>query len=388
MPCAVPPRRAEPVAHPSSPGRRLGLLGGLTLALALVLYACGGEPTDLAVKDPGSGDTTIVPPPGDSTPGQPGDSTPGQPGDSTPGQPDDSTPGQPGDSTPGQPGDSTPGQPGDSTPHTLPPPVPVTYHGIPFGPAQMPTEQFKVYSGTVYTAGSPDSLISVLIQANRASQRLFINFTGNEAQLRDANGFSLDKWKARVDRFRNLPLGPYIANGTILAHFVIDEPQDPSNWNGHPVAPAQIEQMAAYSKQVWPTLTTMARSKLEYLKGGQYPHLDAVRIQYLDRLGPIDNYITTNVAAAKALHLAMVGGLNVLNGGPPNSGIPGQADGKFAMNPDQIRTWGKRFLAEPYLCGFLFFQWEPGYFNRPDIKAAIGELGAIAAGLPNKACRP
>lgn len=391
MPCAVPPRRlveaGAPVCASRSARRRIGLLSAAAVALAVGLVACGGGPTDLAVKDPGVGDTTTVPPgsqPGDSIPGQPGDSTPGgQPGDSTPG-------GQPGDSTPGgQPGDSTPGgQPGDSTPTTLPPPQPVEYHGIPFGPAHMPTEQFTNYSSTVYTATTPGDLIYALIQANRAGNRLFVNFTGNEAQLRDANGFNFDMWKARVDRFSHLPLEPYIANGTILAHFVIDEPQDPSNWNGHPVAPAQIEQMAAYSKQVWPTLTTMARSKLEYLKGGQYPHLDAVRIQYLDRLGPIDDYITKNVAAAKALHLAMIGGLNVLNGGPPNSGIPGEAEGKFAMNADQVRTWGKRFLSEPYICGFLFFQWEPTYFNRPDIKAAMDELATVARGMPNKLCRP
>jgi hypothetical protein len=384
MPCVVPPRRrAELVGAPSSVSRsarrRVGLLTAAAVVLAVGLVACGGEPTDLAIKDPGAGDTTTVPPGS-----QPGDSTPGQPGDSTPGQPGDSTPGQPGDSTPGQPGDSTPGQPGDSLPHTLPPPVPVSYHGVPFGPAHMPTEQFKVYSGTVYTAASVDSLISVLIAANRASERLYISFAG--PNVADANGFSFDKWKGKVDRYRSLDLGPYIANGTIAGHFIIDEPQDPSNWNGHPVPPAQIEQMAAYSKQVWPTLTTMARSKLEYLKGGQYPHLDVIRIQYLDRLGPIDDYITTNVAAAKALHLAMVGGLNVLNGGPSTSGIPGQSEGKFAMNADQVRTWGKRFLTDPYICGFLFFQWEPGYFNRPDIKAAMAELGTVAAALPPKAC--
>jgi hypothetical protein len=397
MPCAVPPRRPAGLADESSRAsrsarRRVGLLTIAAVVLAVGLVACGGDPTDLSIRDPGAGDTTTVPP-GDSTPvdSTPGDSTPGQPGDSTPGQPGDSTPGgQPGDSTPGgQPGDSTPGgQPGDSTPLTLPPPQPVTYHGIPFGPAQMPTDLFAAYSSTVYTATTPDALVLALIEANRTSHRLFVNFTGNEAQLRDANGFNFEKWKARVNRFTHLPLGPYIANGTLLAHFVIDEPQDPSNWNGHPVTPAQIEQMAAYSKQVWPTLTTMARAKLEYLKGGQYPHLDAVRIQYLDRLGPIDDYITKNVAAAKALHLAMVGGLNVLNGGPPNSGIPGEGEGKFAMNADQVRTWGKRFLSEPYLCGFLFFQWEPGYFNRPDIKAAMGELATMAAGMPNRVCRP
>ena len=168
----------------------------------------------------------------------------------------------------------------------------------------------------------------------------------------------------------------------------MDEPQDATQWNGHPVTPAQIEQMAAYSKQVWPTMVTMIRSTLPYLKGSQYPHLDAIRIQYLERFGPIDAWIAGSVQDAKSLHLAMVGGLNALNGGSKNSGIPGKSEGKFAMNADELRTFGRTFLAEPYICGFLMYQWEPGYFNRTDIRAAMSDLSDVARQLPNRVCRP
>ncbi|MGN6393586.1 MAG: hypothetical protein ACTHM9_15270 [Gemmatimonadales bacterium] len=252
----------------------------------------------------------------------------------------------------------------------------------------MPAEQYTVYSGTVYTATTPDSLRATLVRANVASTRLFINFTGNEVNLRDENGFNFDKWKARVDKFRGVDLQPYIDDGTIVAHFIIDEPQDKSNWNGHQITQAQIEQMAAYSKSIWPTLATMARTRLEYLRGGQYPHLDAVRIHYVAKFGDIGAWIATNVAQAKALHLAMIGGLNALNGGAEDSGIPGRSEGKFAMNPDELRTWGRQFLAEPYMCGFLFYEWDPGYWIRPDIQAAMSDLANIAAQLPNKDCRP
>ena len=61
---------------------------------------------------------------------------------------------------------------------------------------------------------------------------------------------------------------------------------------------------------------------------------------------------------------------------------------RFDAQGQLVRTWGKRFLSEPYICGFLFFQWEPTYFNRPDIKAAMDELATVARGMPNKLCRP
>lgn len=384
MPCTLPPDTAPRVASRTFPSRTLRVRTALLAVCAGAFIACGGGGSNLAVDEPGGTDTPPTTPP---VTGTPGDSTPvTQPGDSTPSQPGDSTPGsQPGDTTPpSQPGDSTPGGPGP----TFPPPGPVHHVGIPFGPAQMPSDQFALYNATVYTATNADTLRAVLARANQTSQRLFINFTGNEVNLRDANGFAFDKWKARVDRFLGVDLTPYINDGTIVAHFIIDEPQDPTNWNGHPVTQAQMEQMAAYSKQVWPTLTTMARSKLEYLRGGQYPHLDVVRIQYLAKFGPIDDWIASNVAQAKTLHLAMVGGLNALNGGSKDSGIPGQAEGKFAMNADELRTYGRRFMSEPYVCGFLLFQWEPGYMNRPDIKAALTDLAGYAAQLSNRACRP
>jgi len=380
MPCTLPHDTTAPrVAGGTFSFRTTRIRTTLLAVCAGAFIACGGGGSNLAVDEPGGTDS---PPP---VTGTPGDSTPvTQPGDSTPSQPGDSTPSQPGDSTPSQPGDSTPGGPGP----TIPPPGPVNHVGIPFGPAQMPSEQFPVYNSTVYTATDADSLRVFLARANQASARVFINFTGNEVNLRDANGFSFEKWKSRVDRFLGVDLTPYINDGTLVAHFIIDEPQDPTNWNGHPVTQAQIEQMAAYSKQVWPTLTTMARSKLEYLRGGQYPHLDVVRIQYLVRFGDIDDWISSNVAQAKALHLAMVGGLNALNGGSKDSGIPGQAEGKFAMNADELRTYGRRFMSEPYVCGFLLFQWEPVYMNRPDIKAALTDLVNYAAQLPKKDCRP
>ena len=343
-------------------GKAMSWRAGLVALLVLPIHACGSEPVN---PDEGNlgGDTTGSPTPPDTVPG---------------------------DSilAPGP-------QPG---PDSIPPPVdsvvppapsaPPSHEGIPFGPAHMPAENFAEYSGTIYTATDPNKLLRDLETARRANTRLFISFTGNQQFWRDSNGgFSLANWKERVDRFRGVDLTPYIAEGTILGHFVLDEPEDKTNWNDTQVPPAMIEEIAAYSKQIWPTMVTMVRTPPTYLDGQQYSHLDAARVQYLDRFSPIDSFITANVEGAEALGLALVGGLNVLNGGGETSGIPGRKQGKFAMNPDEIRSWGTRFLSESYICAFIVWEYDSTYLARPGIREALAELARIAGSRPKKECR-
>jgi hypothetical protein len=196
------------------------------------------------------------------------------------------------------------------------------------------------------------------------------------------------KWKQRVDRFRNVNLTSYIEDGTIVTHFLLDEPSDPSNWNGKLVTKEQIDEMARYSKEIWPTLPTMIRAWPDYLHGFQYKHLDAIRFHYLEtRHGPLDAFLQKNMSASRAMGLAIVGGLNVLNGGSKNSGIPGRADNRFAMSASELRAWGTRFLNEPGMCAFILWEHDEKYLGRSDIKAALEELAAKARSYPKQRCR-
>jgi hypothetical protein len=328
--------------------------GSLIVPLILALAACGGgDPADQALGTPGAQDTTTTPPP--TTPGD--TIVPGGPDTSMVPPPDTATP-------------------------------PPSHEGVPFGPAHVPPERFLDFSGTLYTATNPDTLIQDLEKARLAGVRLLISFTGNEQYSRDENGFSIPKWEQRVDRFRGVDLTRYIEDGTIIGHFIMDEPQDASNWSGKRVTPAQIEEIAKYSKQVWPTLPTVIRSFTDYLKGYQYPDLDAIQVQYLNKWGSVDDFIAAHVQGAKSLGLALIGGLNVLNGGAPTSGIPGRRVGKYAMNADEIRSWGSQYLSDPYVCAFLMWEYDAEYLSRPDIQAALNDLSQVARSHPQKACRP
>jgi hypothetical protein len=249
----------------------------------------------------------------------------------------------------------------------------------------MPLASFGgVFSGG-HQNGQPDSLLVNLEAARRASARVMISFTGNEQWNRDENGFSLTIWKQRVDRFRGLDITSYIADGTLIGHLLLDEPSDPHNWNGHTVPHSEIEAMAKYSKDIWPTLTTIIRAWPDYLKGHSYPSLDATWIQYHDRFGDIEGFIDTRVRDAQALGLAVVAGVNVINGGGPNSGMPSYGAGKKAVNASQLRSWGERLLEED-ICLFLMWEYRQDYFSRPDIQAASEDLSELARSRPKRAC--
>ena len=220
--------------------------------------------------------------------------------------------------------------------------------GLAFGPAHMPPERFSEFSATVYTATDPDTLMLDLETARRANARLYIGFTGNQANFQNSSGgFDMAKWKQRVDRFRGLDLTPYIAEETIVGHLLLDEPYDKTNWNGNPVSLPDIEALAAYSKEIWPSMVTAIRTHYDYLEGYEYPHLDAVRTQYHSRFGPIDDFIAAHIAVSRSLGQAMIGGLNILNGGSKTSGIPGEREGKFAMRCRRAQVLGAQVPDRP-----------------------------------------
>jgi hypothetical protein len=281
-------------------------------------------------------------------------------------------------------------------PSTPPPAGPPTHSGIPFGPnvytkgessASLvpPSAIDPAFSGLV-TAAYPHTLVAKLEAARRVNDRVLLSFAGNSELYRDANGFNFEVWKRRVDKCRGIDISSYIADGTVMGHFIMDEPTDKNNWNGHQVSPAQIDAMAEYSKQIWPDMPAVIRAWSWYLKGYSFKYLDAAWAQYHERLGPIDQFIADNVRDAKASGLELVLGLNVLAGGGPN-GLPGYYFEKMSMSASQVRTWGGALLDQPYGCAFLMFRYNEAYFNRPDIKEAMAELGRKARARPVEPCR-
>ena len=154
---------------------------------------------------------------------------------------------------------------------------------------------------------------------------------GNDSYVKNADGtFSLSKWKSLVSRYRNVNLGPYINDGTIIGHYLIDEPHRASRWGGKEISQKTLEEMAAYSKQLWPQMTTLVRVAPSWLKSSSmtYRNLDAGWAQYTAGKGDPAKWVAAEASAAKAKGLGLVVGLNVVNGGNGSSGIRGDRAGR------------------------------------------------------------
>jgi hypothetical protein len=303
-----------------------------------------------------------------------------------------STP-QPPPSDTGTPPSPPPSPPPDSTPS--PPSGPPVHAGIPFGASVYSKHESSFLLlppsslSPAFTALKTDAYLPFLLAgleaARRANGRVLVNFAGSSGTYTDSNGFNLAKWKEKVDRFRGIDVTSYIADGTLMGHYIMDEPSDARNWNGHRVALADIDEMARYSKEIWPDLPTIIRGWPWYLKGYTYRYLDAAWAAYHVRFGSIEDFVDVNVRDAKASGLALVIGMNVLAGGG-EGGLPGYHHDKYSMTASQIRSWGSVLLDEPYSCAFFMFRYNPNYFGRADIEAAVGELGRKAQSRPNKSC--
>jgi len=275
---------------------------------------------------------------------------------------------------------------GAATPTAETPALAVSFAGgIPFGLYALPTALYgSTYNGALRNARTLDTagtFLSTLAAIKARGGKVVLQLTGDPHYYLDAKGhFNFVAWKARVDDFRKYNFTSYLTDGTIIAHFLIDEPNDPSNFGGLPVSGATVEAMAKYSKSIWPTLPTVTRTESTYLlQWPGYRYLDATWAQYVYRKGDVNTFITRNVADAKKLGLQLVTGLNIRKGGPNVS----------RMTPDQIKTWGSALLTNTYPCAFISwtYEGEEAYFATTSVKSAMSSLRAKAQNRASKSCR-
>lgn len=258
--------------------------------------------------------------------------------------------------------------------------------GVPFGAFHLPKSLYgKTYTGSLGNIAA-NQLIDYLETARRNGAKVMVTFSGNEANFIKNRAFSLTMWKQRVDRYRKLNLSSYIKDGTLIGHYLIDEPHDKANWGGKTIPLSTIDEMARYSKQLFPGLPTVARAWPKFLKGYRYKYLDAAWAQYSDRFGSVSAFMNDNVRDAKASGLALVIGMNQLAGGN-KSGIKGFYSGRFAMSGSQLKSWGLAMLDNSYPCAFLSWRYDAKYMSRSDIKSAMVSLANKARSKATKSCK-
>ncbi len=246
-----------------------------------------------------------------------------------------------------------------------------------FGPFHLPTERFAggPFTGA-FRALRPESARQTLEAARAAGTQLIFNLAGSRRAFQNPDGsFSLERFRARLERFRALDLEPYVEDGTVIGHVLFDEPQDPTNWGGRPVPLETIEQAAALSKALFPKLPVGIGAPAPFLRGFRWEALDFAMAQYAARRGDLLGWLREQTTAAEELGLGLALSLNVLAG---SAGGP--------LPPPQLREWGTLLAQEPSACALLLWKHDDAYFGRPDVAEVVAEIAAIARSRTAPGC--
>jgi hypothetical protein len=267
--------------------------------------------------------------------------------------------------------------------------------GIPFGEFALTPDQFRPPYTSAVVPVTRSSVASVLRAAQDHKLRLILNLAGGASHYTNSDGtFNFELWKAQVATYRDVDFSPYVTEGLVLAHFLIDEPGAALTWGGRPVSRAQIEEMANYSKSIWPSLPTTVRASAEWLRQGDttYASLDIAWAQWAGPghgggagLTP-EEFRDKNVARAKELQLGLIFGLNLLDGGDGSSGITGTEPGWWQMSPPELTHAGTVLAGAPYACALLSWRYHAPFESRPDIREALDSVARLAATRGGTSC--
>jgi hypothetical protein len=238
--------------------------------------------------------------------------------------------------------------------------------------------------------------------------RIVISMAGVRSGYTTRGRFNFSKWKAKVNQYRKFNLAPYVKDGTIIGHYMVDEPFCSSCWGGRPIPYSQIEQMARYSKSIWPSLPTGVRSPPSHLGSRRYSALDFAWAQWEGplhfpsfRISP-EKFRDRESSAARSLGLGLVFGLNYLDAGDGTSHINGTyakdprlSDNKFchsrgcyryAMSASEVRRVGRVLAAAPYGCALLSWKYSPAFLSRSGMRSALAELASAARNRSRASC--
>lgn len=275
----------------------------------------------------------------------------------------------------------------------IPTASPLSGVGVPFGPFHLPKEQFgtTAFSGGMYSTTSLTDLGSTLQAAQKNQVKLLINLAGGRNRFQKADGaFDLTKFKSQLDRYKNFDFTPYISDGTIIGHLLIDEPQDGSNWNGTVVPLTDIEAAAAYSKSLWPEMLTAVGSNPGFLKtagANFWQNLDFTSTPYTSKKGDINTWKLAQIADAKEAGLGILFSINVLDGGSGST-----KDKQVAVGAVDLQNWSTILLTgDTYGCGLTYWKWEKtdngAYFVQSDIASAISQVAQVAQSRARASCQ-
>ena len=137
--------------------------------------------------------------------------------------------------------------------------------GIPIGISAMPVTEYGArYNGALLLL-PPKTLLSNLAEIKARGGKVILKFMGHPRNYGEGTGFGFEDWKDQIDQYKGIDFSAYVKDGTVIGHYMIDEPNDPANWGGKPIPPSTLEEMGKYSKSLWPDMPTIVRVEPSYL---------------------------------------------------------------------------------------------------------------------------
>ena len=283
----------------------------------------------------------------------------------------------------------------------------VSYSGIPFGPYDLwETTTSLSWGQAAFTASHdlaflPTSLAQRIQAARQKGLRLVLAMAGGPNTVTTDGRFDLAKWKARMDRLNTSTIrkavADGVADGTIVANKLIDEPESPK-WGGV-LTKAMIDEMATYAKRIFPTLPMgvgHGAPGFKWRSGERYKILDWVSVQYIwgYNRGNISGWRDQVLAFARNNGVAPMFGLNILNGGVtdtegawdcPNTGGKGTRTSHCRMTPDQVRTYGRTI--GPSGCALLLWRYDAAFMSNAANQSAFRDVASLLNSKPRPSCR-
>ncbi len=272
-----------------------------------------------------------------------------------------------------------------------------TAPGIPFGDWHLSVSNFKApYTGALYALW-PSSATSTLNAARSAGMRLVVSMAGARSYYTNSNRtFNMSKWKSRINLYKNVKLATYASSGTVLGHYLVDEPFCKSCWGGKTITGSEIEEMARYSKSIWPSVPTGVRAPPSKLPSQTYRYLDFAWAQWEGPHVPTykmtpDQFVAKETALAKSKGLGLVFGLNYLDGGDGSSRILGtysnaRAVNRWAMSAAEVRKVGAAFAKASHSCGVLSWKSDATFDRRSGMMDAKRYVASLAKARSRKSC--
>ncbi|MDO8451997.1 MAG: hypothetical protein Q7S76_03965 [bacterium] len=184
----------------------------------------------------------------------------------------------------------------------------------------------------------PDGTLRVthLNKARSCGTKVVVRLEGKTSDIAgvDGKGMDLSKFEDRINDFAGL-LEPYVADGTILAHFTIDEPHDCKNdWGGTCPQARDVDEAGRISKTYWPGLQTMVNTSPAYAGGYTWAYTDIINFQYAFHKGALDSFLSTGVDVLSRGRIPSISwSIQAAQGGCSSFG-------NCAMTPDQVRSVG------------------------------------------------